>query len=352
MSNVIIRHGALARLGFSLNKQLLNTRVLAGSIAAISLTSISTIFNYQFGAMLASDDEISQKLLPIGYACLDVAALFIGGYIGLYARRYWSKLVGGIWLSLLITLSLFTAWSYQCATDHSKLNVGINQQILSAKQDIERYTLQYTQAMREKSNTKYHTQKTKYQNEADHANELLEQQQAELAALQAKDVPREYAVFYRTPILRESPQTFITIVRFIFSSAIIFTPFVILYLMGIESGTTPQISAAKTAKKKSLFSRFRLPRRSAASVGDISVARGQGSDIAAVEPRLYERIKRDIINGKVKPSCRAIDKKYTISSRVRTAILARLKDEKIINLKGNGYVLNTQEKPLNVVSIR
>ena len=106
MSNAIIKHGVLSRLGFFINKQVLNTRVLAGSISAVLLTGISTVFNYQFGLMLSNDDPISQSLLPIGYSCLDIGALFIGGYISLYAKNYLSKIVGFLWLLVLI-LSAF-----------------------------------------------------------------------------------------------------------------------------------------------------------------------------------------------------------------------------------------------------
>ena len=84
---------------------------------------------------------------------------------------------------------------------------------------------------------------------------------------------------------------------------------------------------------------------------DSSVTINHGKNM--VNDKLYERIKNDILKGKVRPSCRAIDKKYTISSRDRTAIMQRLKSENILIIKGRGYALNEQVHSIsNVIPIR
>ncbi len=158
-----------------INKQLLNTRVLAGSISAVLLTSISTVFNYQFGAMLAGGDAVSQILLPIGYASLDVGSLFIGGYLGLVAKQYISKLIGLGWLCVLICMSLFTAWSFQCAADHENLRTSTLLHIKSVKADINRYQSQYNQSIKEKNNTRYHNHKERKEAQTRLTNILTDQ---------------------------------------------------------------------------------------------------------------------------------------------------------------------------------
>ena len=353
MSNAIIKHGVLSRLGFFINKQLLNTRILAGSISAVLLTGISTVFNYQFGLMLSSDDPISQSLLPIGYSCLDIGALFIGGYIGLCAKNYLSKIVGFLWLLVLISLSLFTAWSFQCAIDHKKISHDINSQIYDLESDLARYQNQIESSIKEKENTKFHKNKAIYQAEIDKASEQIDIKRLQLLELKSKNIEPEYAVFYRTPILKKHPEEYMTIVRFIFSGAVIFTPFVILYLMGIESTKQPHENKTKTHKRKDFFRSIFYQNDNVAGVGkyDSTVKINHGKNM--VNDKLYERIKNDILTGKVRPSCRAIDKKYTISSRDRTAIMQRLKSENVLIIKGRGYALNEQVHSIsNVIPIR
>ncbi len=357
MSNT--KHGVLSRLGFFINKQLLNTRVLAGSIAAVALTSISTVFNYQFGAMLAGEDAISQTLLPIGYASLDVGALFIGGYLGLVAKQYFSKIIGLGWLCVLICMSLFTAWSFQCATDHAKLSTSTLLHIEGVKADINRYQSQYNQSIKEKNNTRYHNHKERYQAEADNANLQLEQKKAELMQLESKNVPPEYAVFYRTPILNKAPEQNITIVRFVFSSAIIFTPFVILYLMGIESGTEKDEKQTATRKVKTADISTVLDKTSSGESG----AKNHGSSAASSGAnslenlikeleqnkdfkQQYSRLKKLIASGKIKPSYRQIETKGGIGSKYTKAILHKLEQEQITVKNGQGWKLNPDKKSL------
>ena len=336
MSNVIIKHGVLSRLGFFINKQLLNTRVLAGSISAVLLTAISTVFNYQFGLMLSDDNTISQVLLPIGYSCLDIGALFIGGYIGLYAKNYLSKLVGFVWLIVLIFLSLFTAWSFQCATDHKKLNSNIQNQITDLRSDLKRYQEQVNASTQEKKNTKYHKNKDKYQLEINQANKQIEIKRSQIIDLESKNIQPEYAVFYRTPILKKSPEKYMTVVRFVFSSAIIFTPFVILYLMGIEEKNktatqvkTVDISTVLTKKENAINH----------SVNNVK-NKDQTIESKPTFKKQYNRIKKLIMEGKIKPSYRQIETKGGIGSKYAKAILYKLEQEQITIKNGQGWKLN------------
>ncbi|MDD9878511.1 MAG: hypothetical protein OXR84_13815 [Magnetovibrio sp.] len=355
MDTNIVQHGVLSRLGFFINKQFLNTRVLLGSISAITLTSISTVFNYQFGSMLAGDDAISQTLLPIGYACLDVGALFIGGYIGLHAKKYLSKLIGGSWLAVLISLSLFTAWSYQCATDHKKISNNTTQQIQAIQDDIQRYQQQIDQSIKEKQSTRYHANKARYQLEIDQATTKLESKRTQLIELQSQNVAPEYAVFYRTPILRESPEQYMTLVRFIFSASIIFTPFIILYLMGIES--TPPTTVQAT-KKQSLIERIKSKISSKNNVGKIGDNRSRdsvsqesisGDNIDNVDNDInddkrfikqYTLVKNKVMQGKLKPSYRQLESKTSVTSKYIKPILYKLESEGVTIRSGNGWKTN------------
>jgi len=47
----------------------------------VALTIISITFNVLLG-QLSGADSISEIVLPIGYALLDLSALFLSGYIG------------------------------------------------------------------------------------------------------------------------------------------------------------------------------------------------------------------------------------------------------------------------------
>jgi hypothetical protein len=313
----------LSAIGFFISVQILNFRVLAGALSALILTIISMIFNYEFGKMLASDTNATKHLLPVGYACLDIGALFIGGYIGLYAKKYLSKTIGICWLIILTIMSLFTAYSYQIATDSQKLSETTTKQINALESQIKRLNDGYVEAMDEKKKTKYHKRKDIYQAQADKIYKQLQEKEKQLEIIQASNVKPEYAVFYNTPILKNNPKQNMTIVRFIFSSAIIFTPLIILYLMGIEREKIKRDSDQQAIIKKT-FSDTATPKR---------------LQLATLDETTYKKIKHMVVNGEIKPTTRAIDRTFTISANGRQQALKRLCDDGVLMFNNNRYFL-------------
>lgn len=177
--------------------------------------------------------------------------------------------------------------------------------------------------------------------------------------LESKNVPPEYAVFYRTPILNKEPEQNITIVRFVFSSAIIFTPFVILYLMGIESGTEKDEKKTATRNVKTVnISTVLAENKSNKNNGKSDSETVTCNAYEMLEIMLqelekkkdfkkqYNRIKKHVIDEKIKPSYRQITTKGGIGSKYTKAILHKLDKEQITIKNGQGWKLNPGKKAL------
>ena len=78
------------RIALGLFKLASNWRLLLAFFLVLALTAISITFNVLLGN-LSGADSISKIILPVGYALLDLSALFLSGYIGMKAFSIWRK---------------------------------------------------------------------------------------------------------------------------------------------------------------------------------------------------------------------------------------------------------------------
>ena len=313
------------RLGYWINDNILNLRILVGAIACVMLAGISITFNYQLGLMLSSDPT-SKKLLPLGYALLDVAGLFISGYISVNAKRRVSRLVGGLWFIFLLTLSLFAAWTYQCAIDHKTLNATTQAEMSRLEQAIERENKNVSYWDDQKELTSRF--KSRYSDKAKESIERRDQYEKSLTGLQRASYPASLAVFYKTPFLRNDPQTSITIMRFVLASAMTLTPLILLGLMNIERSQKIVTTSSGTVHKRTVPSVPKKPEKTVPL------------EVVEYDSERYSKIKQGILNGDIKPSVRGLKaSNFGIGTDQARQMLKDLSREGVLERAGQGYRL-------------
>jgi hypothetical protein len=114
MSTATIR--APQRVANALFFHLSSWRSLAGLSAIIVLSCISITFNYQLGLLMGSD-SITRQLFPIGFATLDLAALFLAAWLTMKSRSIIRKGLAWLWFGYLLSLSVWAAMSFTLASD-------------------------------------------------------------------------------------------------------------------------------------------------------------------------------------------------------------------------------------------
>lgn len=203
-----------------------------GLIAA--LTYISIRFNYELGKMNGVD-AISKELLPIGYALLDLAGLFLSGYIGIRTVSLLRRWISWGWFSFLLALSLWAAASFTLSVDSRLENAELNAEITSKKQAVETQSQKVDIWKGNLSQTKKY--KTRYsgiltQEQNKHA-ELVQ----ELAALEAKNTAPALAIYERvSPHLGLSTTVLLTIVKLAWATALTLSPIILMMLVAAEFG--------------------------------------------------------------------------------------------------------------------
>lgn len=212
----------------TVNATMLDVSAFLGSLAVIALAAISMRFNYELGSMLAADDT-STSLLPWGYALIDVAGLFISGWKSVNAKTIKGRNLARVWFVFLLSLSLFAAWSYQCAQDAKKSST-------SDPALIAEYKEAYTTARSYANSIDSRAVGAKMEANLDMAQARDRYLEARTKQSKPLDYPVGHAVFYVTPYLRDYPTESRTVVRFLWSAAITLTPLVLLALMAFELG--------------------------------------------------------------------------------------------------------------------
>ena len=216
-------------------------RHLMAFLIILALTYISIRFNYELGK-LNSVDEISRELLPKGYALLDMAGLFLSGYIGIKTSSKLRRIIAWGWFSVLLCLSLWAAASFTLSVDSRLENSELTTQIESKKSEIKtqqgvvatwqkkfegttRYTQAYGQKLKEQQGT-------------------LAGLKAELATLEGMNTAPALAIYDRVaPHLGIKTESLVTIVKLIWSAAMTLSPLILMLLVAAE------IRATKLAKE-------------------------------------------------------------------------------------------------------
>lgn len=210
-----------------------------GLIAA--LTYISIRFNYELGKLNAVDDT-SLELLPIGYALLDLAGLFLSGYIGVRTISLLRRWISWGWFFFLLTLSLWAAASFTLSVDSRLENAELTTEIETKKQAIETQSQKVAIWQANLANTTRY--KTRYSGiltkEQDKHAELVR----ELAALEAMNTAPALAIYERvSPHLGVSTNSLLTIVKLAWASALTLSPILLMLLVAAEFGLIKKAQA-------------------------------------------------------------------------------------------------------------
>jgi hypothetical protein len=207
--------------------------VLAFCLIA-ALTCISIRFNYELGKLNAVDDT-SQDLLPIGYALLDMAGLFLSGYIGIRTVSLLRRWISWGWFLFLLSLSLWAAASFTLSVDSRLENAELTTEIETKKQSLQTQSQKVVIWQENLANTTRY--KTRYSGILTQEQDKHAELARELAALKAMNTAPALAIYERvSPYLGMSTTLLLTIVKLAWAAALTLSPIVLMLLVAAEFG--------------------------------------------------------------------------------------------------------------------
>ena len=232
-----LNDSAPERVGRSIFKFCSQFRYLIGIIAIGSLSIISIVFNYRLGQMMGSD-EVTTQLFPVGFAALDLSALFLAAWLTIKSRSYVRKGIAWLWLGLLVVLSVWAAMSFTLASD-AKLKQQSNIELLAYKQSqLVQADKQVAEAQRNyEGTTRFKNIRLGQLQEAQAAREAI---YTDVAQLKADTPPPGLAIYSATSALLAgigvivSAEMLSSIVRMIWALALTISPFVLTGLLAFE----------------------------------------------------------------------------------------------------------------------
>jgi len=222
------------QLGQWLFDQSRKWRTVLAFVLVGSLSCISICFNVELGK-LSAVDSTSQQLLPAGYALLDLAVLFLSGFVGLKTRSILRKFIAWVWFAFLLCLSLWAAASFTLSVD-TRLEHAETYHAIEAKQS-ELETQSKTVALWQKNLAETTLFKTRYTDLLNSEQEKLRQIQSEMEALESRLPPATMAIYEIIgPRLDLAPETLSTFVRLLWAAALTLSPIVLVLLIAAEFG--------------------------------------------------------------------------------------------------------------------
>lgn len=306
---------------------------LLGLLVVASLTIISICFNIELGRLLAVD-KVSGTLLPIGYASLDLAALFLSGYVAVKSRKPILKAMAWLWFLLLVSLSLFAAASYSVSVDARLSQSGTLALTASHKEAIAQLEEQgryWTAKLQSAPSYRSATQAK--------LNAIQAQKDEHLASLSKAEAnvrPAPLAIFYRMPLPKGmNPEEAAAIMRLVWSFAMIVTP-LLLVLLIVGSNEKKEIKVKNVPRKTTVpvpdnvlaFKRT-VPEKESVPFPS------NGTD---TQDR-YSEIKAKVQSGEIKPSVRAVQKATGYSTDRAGELLRKMLKEGILQRQKQGYSL-------------
>lgn len=253
------------KLGHWLFKTTSNWQIVLAFSLITALTYISIRFNIELGD-LNSVDDTSKDLLPSGYALLDLAALFLSGYVGLKTKSLFRKAIAWIWFVFLVSLSLWAAASFTMSVDYRQARTPLEAKIEQKKKALE--TQRKSVSTWQKNVEQAVVYKTKHQKTLDKEQLKESKIASDLAQLEEELIPSSHIIYHRvSPYVGIETQTLQLIIRLAWAAAITLSPLIIALLITVEILTsvkpketkpsdTPDDPSGKKwrGKGKSLFS--------------------------------------------------------------------------------------------------
>ena len=234
-----------------------NWRNVRGFLLIAALTCISISFNVELGR-LSAVDETSATLLPVGYALLDLASLFISGYLGIKAVSKIRKIIAFTWFTFLLALSLWAAATFTISID-TQVEYKDNYEVIkNKKEDIASLAIQVNSwTTKVVETTRY---STSYQRELNSIKDQKRQAEAELKAIEDQTPKPLMAIYDRAaPYTPFSAETLNLIIRLCWAAAMTISPLLLGLLLVTNDAKNRNNSASQdssTREKKSLKTRI------------------------------------------------------------------------------------------------
>ena len=228
-------------------------RSLAGLSAIIVLTCISVTFNYQLGLLMGSD-SITRQLFPIGFATLDLAALFLAAWLTMKSRSIVRKGLAWLWFSYLLSLSVWAAMSFTLASDARLAQSGYEMM-----KDAKIRALDQAEEQVELAQDNYE-ETTRYKKlrmeELREAQSIRDDLIKDIAKLNNDNPHVSMAIYYRTSALLHhhyeidiDPKDLSSVVRMLWALALTLSPFILTGLLAFEIGSTNSSTPTNGTRK-------------------------------------------------------------------------------------------------------
>lgn len=321
-------------------------RYLIGILAIAALSVISITFNYRLGQIMGSDD-VTTQLFPIGFAALDLSALFLAAWLTIKSRSYIRKGLAWLWLGLLVCLSVWAAMSFTLASD-AQLKQQSNLELLAykEKQLIQAdKQVQVAQENYENTNRFKNIRLGQLQN----AQANREAIYTDIAQLKESTPPPGLAIYTATSALLYSAGFSISaeflssIVRMVWALALTISPFILTGLLAFEIANsappsplkkkplTPAFTGENEAKKPENTG-LRLVKSEGKIQGKstVNITSADYKKAAEYVSRVQGRVKRDAIRTKCS------NKSYDAVS----AMIELLLKKGDLNRVGNGQLIS------------
>lgn len=347
-----------------------NWRNVLGFLLIALLTLISIRFNYELGK-LSAVDETSKKLLPAGYAMLDLCCLFLSGYVGIRSQSIFKKCVAWFWFTTLLSLSLWAAASFTLSVDSRIANRSLESAIAQKKIEVE--SLNADVNIWRKNVEESVNFKTKHQITLRDVQARQSKAAQELLRLEDQLVPPTMAIYERAaPSLNVTPEKLELIVRLLWAAALTLSPLVIVLLVATETHNTNGTQPSENSRTKNRFKHFFARTRTHSSLheGTQKIAvmptssafaenfaypqeslKGNNTHTEALELRAFELAKKWLAekeSGRVsRAEIRKVCQLYTRDG-ITKVINALLHKKLLVKLK-NGQYIKPDKPSLHVV---
>ena len=336
------------RFGTWLFKQSANWRIVLAYALVAALTYISIRFNIELGR-LSAVDSTSQELLPTGYALLDLAALFLSGYVGLRSRSFLRKILAWSWFFFLLSLSLWAAAAFTMSVDYRQSIAPLEAQIEQKKSELNTQKINVETWQENVKNAERF--KTKHQNTLEKEQEKEAIIASEIAKLEARKTPPAQIIYDRTATyLDVTSSSLQLIIRLAWAAALTLSPIVLVLLLAAEihsqkgnlkrSGVPEQVHQSK--EKKALYpNRYIDVLKQVHQKTRKKLTKGtqQDTGIKGNSSNRYQNLKKEITEGRIRPSVRSIKNHFNCRQEVASRYLLALSEEGVIKKHGKGWQL-------------
>lgn len=358
--------GVCPTLGYEALEAFSALKQLFAAFAIITLSCLSVWLSWRLGELLNAGGNIFEYY-PLMLASMSLIGFYLAGYVATHGISKPAKCTAFFWLALLVSLDLFAAWTIMCAADHVRVENADQSKITQLHQNISREEKKVTYWDDQAEQTTMF--KSAYSRKAENAKKSRDDYQSQLDAITQETFTSARAVFYKTPVLRDDPEYWMTVMRLYIAAVSVLTVFVCpaLIVIDLRARRSPGGSPAPKGTKRKWWKRdtqnttpaTTIPASSGGNVYAFSPATVSGSNVDAEKARrlldtfaetlptdlddrvsdfneLLEVVERLIREERVRPSQPAI-KRLGIGSDKATALQAAMRKRGVLAKNKAGH---------------